>query len=153
MKDHKAFVIPAGFVKNKLDRLVVCNSIAMSVINSVRSDHPEWVFMYMNGPVRKIGNSAWNRARINGGLPNVRVHDLKHTFGHPDGGEFAKAYGVDATPGLLIFDKDDRLVLNLYDMIEEYNQMVTLPDDLSFKQKAARIRRALDDLDIRRVDL
>jgi integrase len=82
IKDHNAFVIPADFVKNKLDRLVVCNSIAMSVINSVRGNHPEWVFIYKGCPVKKIGNSAWKRARIKAGLPNVRVHDLKHSFGY-----------------------------------------------------------------------
>lgn len=77
-----------------------------------------------------------------------------------DGGEVAKAYDVHATPGLLIFDADDRLALNLYDVMEEYNQTVTLPDDLSFKQKAARkapwwaarIRMALDELADGRVD-
>lgn len=26
-------------------------------------------------------NSAWKKARIRAGLPQVRVHDLKHTFG------------------------------------------------------------------------
>ena len=26
-------------------------------------------------------NSAWIRARTKAGLPHVRVHDLKHTFG------------------------------------------------------------------------
>lgn len=27
-------------------------------------------------------NSAWKKARIRAGLPQVRVHDLKHTFGY-----------------------------------------------------------------------
>jgi hypothetical protein len=27
-------------------------------------------------------NSAWKKARLRAGLPLVRVHDLKHTFGH-----------------------------------------------------------------------
>ncbi len=26
-------------------------------------------------------NSAWKKARVRAGLPEVRVHDLKHTFG------------------------------------------------------------------------
>lgn len=82
IRDRNAFVIPAGLVKNKLDRLVVCNSIAMSVINSVRGDHPEWVFTYKGNPVTRIFNSAWKRARMKAGLPTFRVHDLKHTFGH-----------------------------------------------------------------------
>lgn len=82
IRDHNAFVIPAGFVKNKLDRLVVCNSVAMSVINSVRGDHRERVFTYGGKPVTRIHNSAWKRGRTAAGLPRFRVHDLKHTFGH-----------------------------------------------------------------------
>jgi integrase len=31
--------------------------------------------------VTKIHNSAWKRARVEAGLPKVRVHDLKHTLG------------------------------------------------------------------------
>jgi hypothetical protein len=27
-------------------------------------------------------NSVWKKARLRAGLPQVRVHDLKHTFGH-----------------------------------------------------------------------
>lgn len=27
-------------------------------------------------------NSAWKKARVRAHLPQVRVHDLKHTFGH-----------------------------------------------------------------------
>ncbi len=71
-----------------------------------------------------------------------------------EGGEVATAYGVHATPGLLIFDEDNRLVLNLYDVMERYNAQFTLADDLSYRQKAARkapwwaarIREALDDI-------
>jgi integrase len=81
IQDHNAFLIPAGFVKNKLDRLVVCNSIAMAVINSQRGVHPERVFTYKQKPVTKMYNNAWKRARAKVGLPTLRVHDLKHTFG------------------------------------------------------------------------
>ncbi len=28
-----------------------------------------------------MNNSAWQKARKNAGLPQVRIHDLKHTFG------------------------------------------------------------------------
>lgn len=82
IKDHNAFLIPAGFVKNKLDRLVVCNSIAMAVIDSQRGQHPERVFSFKGSPVNRMYNSAWKRARTAAGLPTLRVHDLKHTFGY-----------------------------------------------------------------------
>jgi integrase len=92
IRGHHAFLIPAGYVKNELDRLVVCNSVAWSVIESVRGEHPERVFTYNERPVTKMYNSGWKSARKRVGLPNVRVHDLKHTFGFR-----LRAAGVDAT--------------------------------------------------------
>jgi integrase len=40
------------------------------------------VFTYRGRPVKSILNSGWKHARIRAGLPQVRVHDLRHTFGH-----------------------------------------------------------------------
>lgn len=81
IKGERAFLIPAGYVKNKRDRLVVCNSVAWSVIQSVRGQHSDRVFTFRGQPVTRMYNSAWKRARKAAGLPDVRVHDLKHTFG------------------------------------------------------------------------
>jgi integrase len=78
---RSVFIIPAGFVKNREDRLVVLNSVAKSVIEEVRGQHKEHVFIYQGHKVGKINNSAWKRARKIAGLEQVRVHDLKHTFG------------------------------------------------------------------------
>ena len=52
----------------------------MARITGVRS-HPEHVFTYRGHAVRNINNSSWKRVRKEVGLPLVRVHDLKHTFG------------------------------------------------------------------------
>jgi len=82
IKDHNAFLIPAGFVKNKLDRLVVCNSVAMSVVNACRGQHSKYVFTYRGRAVTRMCNTAWKQARVKAGLEHVRVHDLKHTFGY-----------------------------------------------------------------------
>lgn len=71
------FIIPAHAVKNRTGRLVVVNSIAHSVIESVRGEHPEHVFT----PIERINNTGWKKGRVRGGLSDVRVHDLKHTFG------------------------------------------------------------------------
>lgn len=81
IRGQRAFLIPAGHVKNKRDRLVACNSVAWSVIDSVRGRHRERVFTYKGRPVTKMYNTAWTRARERAELPYVRVHDLKHTFG------------------------------------------------------------------------
>jgi integrase len=89
------FVVPREYVKNKSDRLVVLNDVALSVINGVRRDHPTRVFVYRGRAVKRIGNAGWQRARIRAadryesvigescpdGFRRCRVHDLKHTFG------------------------------------------------------------------------
>jgi integrase len=75
------FVIPSTFVKNGDERLVVLNRIAVSVIETMRGNHATHVFSYRGRPVQRMLNGAWLRARLAVGLPQVRVHDLKHTFG------------------------------------------------------------------------
>ena len=74
------FIIPGQMVKNGEDRLVVLNKVAQSVINTVRGQHPIYVFTYKGNPVSRMLNSAWKSARQKVNLA-VRVHDLKHTFG------------------------------------------------------------------------
>lgn len=89
------FLIPAKYVKNREDRLVVLNSVAKSVIDEARGQHAEWVFVYKGNPVNGMNNNAWHKARKRTadklerrtrqpapwGFRNIRVHDLKHTFG------------------------------------------------------------------------
>lgn len=75
------FIIPGGRVKNGRDRLVVLNRIAASVVNCRRDSHAGHVFSFQGKPVTRMLNSAWLKARNRAGLPQVRVHDLKHTFG------------------------------------------------------------------------
>lgn len=79
--DYSVFIIPKEIVKNREDRLVVLNRIAKSVIDEVRGHHPEFVFTFNGKPVKRMLRSAWKKARIRAGLQQVRVHDLKHTFG------------------------------------------------------------------------
>ncbi len=75
------FIIPGAEVKNRDDRLVVLNDTALSIVEEQRGQHGTHVFSYQGHPVTKIHNSAWKRARVEAGLPQVRVHDLKHTLG------------------------------------------------------------------------
>ena len=76
------FVIPGEYSKNKLDRLVALNDIALQVIAEVRGLHPVYVFTGAGAQSRisRMSNKAWNKARRRASL-SVRVHDLKHTFG------------------------------------------------------------------------
>lgn len=75
------FTIPGLYVKNGDDRLVVLNNIALSVVNQQKHKNADYVFTYRGKPISRMLNSAWLRARETVGLPQVRVHDLKHTFG------------------------------------------------------------------------
>ncbi len=77
----KVFIIPSRWVKNGEERLVVLNSVARSVVEARRGIHPTHVFTYEGHPIGRMLTSGWIRARRRAGLPQVRVHDLKHTFG------------------------------------------------------------------------
>jgi integrase len=76
-----AFIIPGQCVKNREDRLVVLNRVAKAVVDEMRGVHSVYVFTYKEKPVTRMYNGAWRKARNRAGLPQVRVHDLKHTFG------------------------------------------------------------------------
>ncbi|MCB1509964.1 MAG: tyrosine-type recombinase/integrase [Hyphomicrobiaceae bacterium] len=44
----------------------------------------QWVrikFSYKGMPIRAMLNTGWKKARDQVGIPHVRAHDLKHTFG------------------------------------------------------------------------
>jgi integrase len=76
------FVIPGERSKNGEERVVMLNRIAREVIERQRGKHPERVFTYEGRSVSRVLNTSWKRVRIRAGLPLLRVHDLRHTFGH-----------------------------------------------------------------------
>ncbi|MEM7704833.1 MAG: site-specific integrase [Pseudomonadota bacterium] len=79
------FVLPSNRdfrTKNGRERLVLLNTLAREVVEEQRGKHPEFVFTYQGRPTLKLLNSSWKSARIRAGLPDLRVHDLRHTFGH-----------------------------------------------------------------------
>lgn len=47
----------------------------------MRGQHSQFVFTYNGKPVNRMLRSAWKKARVRAELSQVRVHDLKHTFG------------------------------------------------------------------------
>ena len=75
------FIIPGTRVKNGDERIVVLNRVARSVVEACRGRHPTHVFSYDRHSIHHMLNSAWRKARQRADLPQVRVHDLKHTFG------------------------------------------------------------------------
>jgi integrase len=74
-------IIPGSEVKNNDNRLVVLIKIAGSVVKARRGEHPTHVFSFRGKPIDHMSNSGWRRSRVKAGLPQVRVHDLKYTFG------------------------------------------------------------------------
>ncbi|MEJ2719138.1 MAG: tyrosine-type recombinase/integrase, partial [Deltaproteobacteria bacterium] len=79
--ETSVFIIPARKVKNRQDRLVILNRAAKAVVDEMRGLHPEYVFTYKGKRVGSMNTKAWRNARQRADLPQVRVHDLKHTFG------------------------------------------------------------------------
>ena len=75
------FILPDNVTKNGEERIVVLNRIARGVLDSQRGKHPDFVFTYEGHPLSRLNNHAFRKARQRAGLP-VRVHDLRHTFGH-----------------------------------------------------------------------
>jgi integrase len=87
--DVLTFLIPAAYHKNKQSKVVVLNSIAKKIIEDQRGKHHEFVFSHHGKQFARFNSSAWKRARDKVNLPQVRVHDLRHTFAHR-----LKHYGV-----------------------------------------------------------
>lgn len=90
------FEVPRRHVKGRRRvRIVVCNSVAQSVIEAVRGQHPEFVFVYRRErvknldqapamaykPIETMNNSGWQTGRKAAGLGDLHVHDLRHTVG------------------------------------------------------------------------
>lgn len=87
------FVVPRRFVKGrKRERILVCNSVAQDIVERQRGLHPERVFTFAQRTTRKgvepkqravgsMNNSAWQAARVRAGIPDLHVHDLRHTVG------------------------------------------------------------------------
>ena len=68
-------------MKNGTGRYIVLNKIAANVMESRRGKRPDFVFASNGKALSRMNNRAWRKARDAAGLANLRVHDLKHTFG------------------------------------------------------------------------
>ncbi|MEM7278006.1 MAG: tyrosine-type recombinase/integrase, partial [Pseudomonadota bacterium] len=75
------FVVPGDLVKNTEPRLIVHNSTAREIVDRQRGRHPEFVFSYRGKQRKSLSGNGFQRARERAKLDQVRVHDLKHTYG------------------------------------------------------------------------
>ncbi len=94
---RSAFVLPPEVVKNGESRLIIVNDAAQAILERVRGRHRRFVFISprRRKPVGHLRSAGWLRARnlaakryqecfgtdAPAGFRNVRVHDLRHTFG------------------------------------------------------------------------
>jgi integrase len=78
---RSVFVIPPEAFKTKRPHVVILNDVAWSIIKAQRGLHPIWVFPYRGRRINTMNNNGWQQARCESGLPLVRVHDLRHSFG------------------------------------------------------------------------
>lgn len=80
--ESTVFVLPGSVTKNGQERIVPLNTVARSVIEERRGHPGEYVFGRNGNRLQRMNNRAWKEARTDAGLPDVRVHDLRHTFGN-----------------------------------------------------------------------
>lgn len=85
---RSVFVIPAECFKTNRPHVLMLNDVAWAIIERRRDQHKQYVFTYTRPgedkePNRLVtqNNSAFQKARADVGLSQVRVHDLRHTFG------------------------------------------------------------------------
>ena len=76
------FDIPRENVKGrKRGRVLVCNTLAQSVVESQRGKHPVYVFPYNGHRIETMNNNSWQRVRKLAGISDLHIHDLRHTVG------------------------------------------------------------------------
>jgi len=74
------FTITEERAKNGHERTVPLNSVARSIVDRYRGQS-EFVFHRNGNRLERMNNRAWRKARESASLAEVRVHDLRHTFG------------------------------------------------------------------------
>jgi len=150
--DTSVFIIPHDFggrdpeksgVKNREDRVVIMNDVARSVIEGQRGIDQTFVFPHKGQASCRMRRPSWCAAREraarkwkeehgtepNKGFANVRVHDLKHTFGRR-----LKAAGVSLEDRQALLGHKSSSVTSHYSgqelasLIKEANRVSTLRD-------------------------
>lgn len=76
------FVIDSQHVKTQHVRVIALNATALSVLETCRGHHPEYVFTYKGQPFKyQFGKRSWRLARERAGLPNsFDWHAMRTTF-------------------------------------------------------------------------
>jgi len=78
--DTSFFLLPETASKNGEEGLIVLNRVAFSIVESQRGNNSDYVFTYRGKPLARMLSTGWRQAREKAKL-DVRVHNLRHTFG------------------------------------------------------------------------
>lgn len=93
--ERSVFVIPPEHFKSGRHHVLILNDVAWRIVEDCRGMHEDFVFVWRRervknledapvmeyAPIGTINNTGYQNARRAAGLSNVRVHDLRHTFG------------------------------------------------------------------------
>jgi integrase len=72
--------VPGSQSKGKRGIPVPLNADAMQVLEERRGIHPTHVFTFRGSPITQVATRRWREACRAVGLPNLRFHDLRHTW-------------------------------------------------------------------------
>lgn len=72
--------ISGSEMKSGKDFAAPLNSTARGVLRRQRGLNPEYVFVFRGQPVKECSTRAWREACRRAGVPDLRFHDLRHTF-------------------------------------------------------------------------
>jgi integrase len=128
------FRLPETYTKNEEERVVMLNRVAREVVDRQRGRHAEHVFTYNGKPVSRVLNTSWKRARTRAGLPRLRVHDLRHTFGHR-----LRAAGVHEEDRKVLLGHKNREITTHYSA-PDLRRLQSLVERLADQQEATVVR-------------
>ncbi len=77
--DTGRLTIPSSHYKTKRIYSTTLSEAALTVLNA-QPRVSDYVFTYDGERVTRFNNHAFRKARVRAGLPNLRWHDLRHTF-------------------------------------------------------------------------
>ena len=81
-RDTRTWIVPALHSKSKKQRSIPLNDSALDIIKQLDTEG-EFEYLFVN---RVTGNAysnihkAWGKLRLQAGLPNLRIHDLRHMY-------------------------------------------------------------------------
>lgn len=145
---YSVFILPEVVTKNDEERIVVCNSIAQSILEKRRGIHTTHVFTYDGNPIKSLNTKAWSKAWVRSGLPTdgkflKGIHNIRHTCGRR-----LRAAGVQLeTRKVILGHKNDDITTHYSQVeIEEIHKALELLANRKKASPALRIVGKVSDI-------